>query len=254
LLAFIGAASLVLLVPSETLRSYYYYPYSGETVIKGRVGIVNNSTTAPVANNNIYDTKRSNWFGNRLFKNRDENSIAGGENDDADDDPSSELRSSDGIFPGAREWYNYWTYNSSIITGKGRDDTEAAAYVSNIYDDYVEKAVQSRTKATIQHIVNMKRRYMSVNALPDFRVRGIGWIRTRLDMALTVVIAGDFINDDDDVSATTTAEVDQNTAALQLHAGPATIFIVDTIGNLNAVVGAMTTEMMMTHGSTCNHH
>jgi hypothetical protein len=78
---------------------------------------------------------------------------------------------------------------------------------------------------------------MSVNALPDFRVRGIGWIRTRLDMALTVVIAGDFINDDDDVSATTTAEVDQNTAALLLHAGPATIFIVDTIGKLKCGSG-----------------
>jgi len=225
LLSFIGAASLLLLVPSETLRSYYYYP-SGETVIKL---LVNSTTgTSNENNTNAYDAL-SNWFGNRIF-NRDENSIAGEHDDDVD--ASSEFRSSDGIFPGAREWYNYWTYNSSTTVEKG-EDGEAAAYLSNIYDDYVEKAVRSRTEATLQHIDYMKRRYMNVNALPDFRARGIGWIHTRLDMALTLVIAGDFVIDGAAAAATATAttEVDKNTT-LHLHAGSATIFIVDTIGKL----------------------
>ena len=221
LLSFIGAASLLLLVPSETLWSYS----TGETVIKL---LVNSTTGSSNENNtNAYDTL-SDWFGNRIF-NRDENIIA----DEDDVDASSEFRSSDGIFPGAREWYNYWTYNSSTTVGQGKDG-EAAAYLSNIYDDYVEKAVQSRTEATLQHIHKMKRRYMNVNALPDFRARGIGWIHTRLDMALTLVIAGDFVIDDAAAAATAataTTEVDQNTT-LHLHAGPATIFIVDTIGKL----------------------
>ena len=219
LLSFIGAASLLLLVPSETLRSYS----SGETVIKL---LVNSTTGSSNENNtNAYDTL-SNWFGNRIF-NRDENIIA----DEDDVDASSEFRSSDGIFPGAREWYNYWTYNSSTTVGQGKDG-EAAAYLSNIYDDYVEKAVQSRTEATLQHIHKMKRRYMNVNALPDFRARGIGWIHTRLDMALTLVIAGDCVIDDAAAAtATATTEVDQNTT-LHLRAGSATIFIVDTIGKL----------------------
>lgn len=208
--SFIGAASLLLLVPSETLRSYNYYP-SGETVIK----LVVNSTPESNNDTNAYDTQ-SNSFVNSIF-NHDENSIAG-EHDDID--PSSEFRSS-GIFPGAREWYEYWTHNNRSTHQHN---------TINMYDDYVERVVQSRTEATLQHIHNMQRRYMNVSALPDFRVRGIGWIRTRLDMALTVVIAGDFASSVNDDTANTT-KVDQNTT-LHLHAGPATIFIVDTVGKL----------------------
>ena len=96
---------------------------------------------------------------------------------------------------------------------------------------------KSRTKATLRHIDDMRRRYENVGALPDFRARGIGWIRERLDMVLTVIIAGDFVSVDDTATTTTTTTtttattgIDQNT--LHLHAGPAAIFIVDTIGKL----------------------
>jgi hypothetical protein len=37
-------------------------------------------------------------------------------------------------------------------------------------------SVESVSEATLQHITDMKSRYESVGALPDFYARGIGWI------------------------------------------------------------------------------
>jgi hypothetical protein len=62
------------------------------------------------------------------------------------------------------------------------------------------------------HMIQMKTRYESVNAIPDYRVRGLGWIEHRLGMILAVIpVVNDSVDDgDDDVS----------------------IFIVDTVGNM----------------------
>jgi hypothetical protein len=89
-----------------------------------------------------------------------------------DHDDLSELRP-DGtiIFPGAREWYKYWTYASR----KGKyqiidEDT------THIHDGYVLSSVESASEAALQHITDMKSRYEGVGALADFYARGIGWI------------------------------------------------------------------------------
>ncbi len=84
------------------------------------------------------------------------------------EDDASEFRSDDGIFPRAREWYDYWTYASR----KGKDRFDE----SHVHDAYVASAVKSVSTATLRHINDMKLRYKSVGALPDFYARGIGWI------------------------------------------------------------------------------
>jgi hypothetical protein len=92
-----------------------------------------------------------------------------------DVDNLSEIRP-DGvaIYPGAREWYTYWTHASQ--KGKPIDiflvDDESA----HIYDDYVASTVESVSEATLRHIQDMKSRYASVAALPDFYARGLGWV------------------------------------------------------------------------------
>ena len=127
------------------------------------------------------------------------------------EEKSSEFLSANSTFPGARDWHDYWT----IASRKGKDQIDQ----SHIHDDYVASAAESASKATLQHIDEMKSRYESVNALADFYARGLGWIQDRLDMVLTVVIAGNY--------------TDNSTADnITLHAGPASIFIVDTIGKM----------------------
>ena len=84
-------------------------------------------------------------------------------------DDAWEFRSDDGTFPRAREWYDYWTYASR--KGKERLDE------SHVHDAYVASAVKSVSAATLRHIHDMKQRYESAGALPDFRARGIGWIQ-----------------------------------------------------------------------------
>jgi hypothetical protein len=43
------------------------------------------------------------------------------------------------------------------------------------------------------HFDVMKQRYASMRALPDFYARGLGWVQDRLDLVLTVIIAGDIV-------------------------------------------------------------
>jgi len=85
------------------------------------------------------------------------------------EDDASEFRSDDGTFPRAREWYDYWTYASR----KGEDRLNE----SHVHDAYVAMAVKSVSTATLRHISDMKQRYESAGALPDFYARGIGWIQ-----------------------------------------------------------------------------
>lgn len=89
-----------------------------------------------------------------------------------DHDELSELRP-DGtiIFPGAREWYEYWSYASR--KGKHQIIDEDIAH---IHDDSVLSSVESVAEAALQHVIDMKARYESVGALADFYARGIGWI------------------------------------------------------------------------------
>lgn len=88
-------------------------------------------------------------------------------------DDLSELRPDGSIvFPGAREWYDYWSYASR----KGRSHLVADDDNTHIHDNYVISAVESVSEASMQHISDMKTRYESVGALADFYARGLGWI------------------------------------------------------------------------------
>jgi hypothetical protein len=92
------------------------------------------------------------------------------------EDPSAEFRVDGSIFPGAREWNEYWTYASRKGKQHGQSDDDYRVE-THIHDDYVASAVESASEATLKHIGDMKQRYESVGALPDFYARGIGWIR-----------------------------------------------------------------------------
>jgi hypothetical protein len=74
------------------------------------------------------------------------------------------------------------------------------------------------------HFNVMKQRYASVRALPDFYARGLGWVQDRLDLVLTVIIAGDIAASDRVLGGA------NGNGMILLHAGTVTIFIVDTIG------------------------
>ena len=90
------------------------------------------------------------------------------------EDPSTKFCSDDNTFPSARVWNDYWTYASR----KGKyGQSDGPRVESHIHDDYVALAVESASEATLKHIDDMKQRYESVGALPDFYARGIGWIR-----------------------------------------------------------------------------
>ena len=93
---------------------------------------------------------------------------------DVDDDLAELHPDGDGgsiVFHGAREWYDYWSYASR--KGKFHVIDEET---NHIHDAYVLSSVESVSEATLQHINDMKSRYESVGALPDFYARGIGWI------------------------------------------------------------------------------
>jgi hypothetical protein len=96
--------------------------------------------------------------------------------DDDFGDPSAEFRSDDDAFPGAREWNDYWTHASRKGKRRGQSD-DSSRIESHTRDDYVTSAVELASEATLEHIDDMKQRYESVGALPDFYARGIGWIR-----------------------------------------------------------------------------
>lgn len=90
-----------------------------------------------------------------------------------DVDDLSELRPDGSIvFPGSREWNEYWSYASK----RGRFHLVADDDNTHIHDDYVISSVESVSEASIQHINDMKTRYESVGALADFYARGLGWI------------------------------------------------------------------------------
>ena len=84
------------------------------------------------------------------------------------------------IFPRSQEWYKQWTHASK----KGQD------IISNdhLRDEDVVLATSQTSANALLHYRNMKQRYASVRALPDFYARGIGWIHDRLGMVLTAII------------------------------------------------------------------
>lgn len=129
--------------------------------------------------------------------------LVGGESDGASSSLSStanEFRYYDGnndrgVFRGAREWNEYWTYASgnkggrTIRDGGGTsfsraNDDHLAANVEgsshhhhrHVHDDHVLSVVESVTEKALEHVDDTKRRYEGVGALPDFYSRGIGWI------------------------------------------------------------------------------
>jgi len=175
-------------------------PFNESSAIKANVTIVNNKDNAMLASS--------------LGKTIGDLPETTGRTGSADNEDSSGFLSVDHNFPGARDWYDYWTYASR----KGNVQLNQ----THIHDDYVILAVESASNATLHHINEMRRRYESVGALADFYARGLGWIQDRLGLVLTVVIAGNF----------TTSETANGAENLTLHSGPASIFIVDTIGKM----------------------
>ena len=105
-----------------------------------------------------------------------------------EDDASLEFRSEKNTFPRALEWYEYWTHTSK----KGQDPIDDA----HCHDDYVVSTAKSASDDALMHFNVMKQRYASVRALPDFYARGLGWVQDRLDLVLTVIIAGDIAASD----------------------------------------------------------
>eukprot|EP00986_Skeletonema_menzelii_P016584 scaffold15100_cov130-Skeletonema_menzelii.AAC.1 len=81
-------------------------------------------------------------------------------------------------------------------------------------------AIKADFKKAIEHTRKMKARYDEVNAIPDYRARGLGWVEQRLGMVLTVAVVGD------NSAAAATGE------ATALPAGNISIFIVDAIGDM----------------------
>ncbi|KAL9187229.1 hypothetical protein ACHAXT_001332 [Thalassiosira profunda] len=135
----------------------------------------------------------------------------------------AEFRAGDGAYRGAREWHANW---AASRMGK---DTRSDAHT---YDAFVARAVGLAADDALRHIDEMRERYRSVDALPDYYARGLGWIEDRLGLVLTVVVAG---------NTTTTASAGDNTGnatTTLLHAGPASVFVVDVVGTTKCGGGA----------------
>ena len=123
---------------------------------------------------------------------------------------------------GAKEWHKNWMWASR----KGKESafnqkTDSLQYSS--HDDFVASELQAQTDATVKYMNDMKARYIGLNALPDYRARGLGWIDTRLDMMLTILVAGNFTNDHPSDRIMTTNST--------FSPGTVSIFIVDVVGN-----------------------
>jgi hypothetical protein len=113
---------------------------------------------------------------------------------------------------GAHEWYKNWMFASL----KGKD----SVVQTDTHDDFVASQLHARTDATLKYMTEMKERYISLNALPGYRARGLGWIDDRLDMMLTLIVAGNF------------DQFDPNeTSNITLAPGQVSVFIVDVVGN-----------------------
>ena len=129
------------------------------------------------------------------------------------------------IFSGAREWSDYWMLVSKT-TLHGDDNDHK-------HDDYVIERSKSEAGAVLQHFTDMKGRYQSVRALPDFYAHGLGWVEDRLGMMLATIVTG---------AATDKNDIDNSNGTVTLEEGIASIFIVDTVGKLKCGGGANSTN------------
>ena len=150
---------------------------------------------------------------------------------------NNKMKHENGTFVGANIWYRYWTMasssSSSGITSSSSSSSSSSnnttildhthdAYIlsqltttTNNNDNNDNNSTGSISTMAYDHMIQMKTRYETVNAIPDYRVRGLGWIEHRLGMILAVIPVvnnddGGGNGKDDDVS----------------------IFIVDTVGNM----------------------
>ncbi|KAK1732606.1 hypothetical protein QTG54_016667 [Skeletonema marinoi] len=134
------------------------------------------------------------------------------------------MRNENGTFIGASEWYHYWTTAKNVKRSNNNNynNTDSSqSYMDHSHDDYVLSRVKADFEKAIEHTRKMKSRYEEVNAIPDYRVRGLGWIDQRLGMVLTVAVVGD--ND---------AAADREESMGVLSAGNISIFIVDAVGDM----------------------
>jgi len=158
-----------------------------------------------------------------------------------------------GTFVGANVWYRYWTmttrnnrnviinnkYNNNNNNNNHKADSSSSQSSTNTidhsHDNYVLSQVKALSMKALEYTLKMKSRYDEVNAIPDYRARGLGWIQHRLGMILTVVVAGDVAAAEDDVVGKKddkSAVDDEETTAIVLSAGNVSIFIVDTVGDM----------------------
>jgi hypothetical protein len=117
------------------------------------------------------------------------------------------------LLNGANIWQQNWLFAS-------RKEKESIAQTHS-HDDWVASQVHAQTDSSLKYMSDMKTRYIDLFALPDYRSRGLGWIDYRLDMMLTIVVAGNFLNDQVDKS---------NVSNITLGPGQVSIFIVDVVG------------------------
>ena len=141
------------------------------------------------------------------------------------------MKHENGTFVGANIWYRYWKLASSSSSGITSSSNNTImehthdAYVlsqltttNNNNDNNNNNSTASISTMAYDHMVQMKTRYESVNAMPDYRVRGLGWIEHRLGMILAVIPV---VNNDNDGGGGGDGKDDD-----------VSIFIVDTVGNM----------------------
>lgn len=136
--------------------------------------------------------------------------------------PSWNMRYDNGTFIGAKEWYRHWTRTKNVRRevgdGKNRADlSQDDLSKDHTLDDFVLSKLKIDSPKAHEHIIQMKARYEEINALPDYRVRGLGWIEYRLGMVLNVIVARESVD---------------NESSNGHIGGKVSVFIVDTVGDI----------------------
>lgn len=124
-------------------------------------------------------------------------------------DGTAGLRRPGGSPLGSDEWHEHWThaYSSLGIRPTGP------------HDDFVTSKADSLRNETLAGLASMERRYEDVDALPDYRARGLGWVEDRLGMVLTVVVVGGSSNGGEE-------------SAQDAEEGRVSVYVVDVVGDL----------------------
>mmetsp|Transcript_18617 Transcript_18617/g.40318 ORF Transcript_18617/g.40318 Transcript_18617/m.40318 type:complete len:262 (-) Transcript_18617:1473-2258(-) len=163
----------------------------------------------------------SGGWGKRLGIVKTGRSVDDGDNNNGDDDDEAfrlkierSFPSKQTIFTGAKEWSDYWTNASTMSLDSHDDDNDDDGNTYHKYDDYVADRSKLEAGGALQHFNDMKDRYQSLRALPDFYAHGLGWVEDRLGMVFAIIVAGDGAIENNNIT---------------LEEGTVSVFIVDTI-------------------------